>query len=76
MEIRPHNLCNLACCHCDPHSSSRCVKLKSNETTDQDFTKHLIGNPEYLKKFYNKAGKRKTVHVTGGEPLIYASSHK
>lgn len=76
LEIRPHNLCNLACGHCDPHSSSRWVKIKSNETKNQDFTKHLIDNPEYLKKFYTKAGKLKTVHFTGGEPLIYASSHK
>ena len=74
MEVRPHSLCNLACGHCDEHSSSRWLKLK--RLPKDKFTYHLIDNPEYLKTFYNKATNLKTVHFTGGEPLIYASSHK
>lgn len=74
MEVRPHSLCNLACGHCDEHSSSRWLKLK--KLPKDKFTYHLIDNPEYLKKFYSKADNLKTVHFTGGEPLIYASSHK
>ena len=74
MEVRPHSLCNLACGHCDEHSSSRWLKLK--KLPKDKFTYHLIDNPDYLKKFYHKANNLKTVHFTGGEPLIYASSHK
>ena len=72
LEIRPHSLCNLACGHCDEHSSSRWLKLKKIDK--KQFSYHLIDNPDYLKKFYSKATKLQTVHFTGGEPLIYATA--
>lgn len=74
VEIRPHSLCNLACGHCDEHSSSRWIKLKNLKKDDYKY--HLIDNPEYLKGLYRRAKNLKTVHFTGGEPLIYASAHK
>ena len=74
LEIRPHSLCNLACGHCDEHSSSRWIKLKG--LNKEQYKYHLIDNPEYLKGFYHRASNLKTVHFTGGEPLIYASAHK
>ena len=75
LEIRPHNLCNLACGHCDEHSSSRWLKMKA-EVNKDDFAYHTNDDPSTLRKLYSKASNLKTVHFTGGEPLIYASSHK
>lgn len=73
LEVRPHSLCQMACGHCDENSSSRWLKMK--KLNKEGYKYHLIDDPETLKKFYNKAGNLKTIHFTGGEPLIYASAH-
>lgn len=72
MEIRPHGMCTNACAHCDENSSSRWAKLQEIEIMfDIKYNQDI----ECLNEFWSAANNLKTVHFTGGEPLLYTKSH-
>jgi len=72
MEIRPHGMCTNACAHCDENSSSRWIKIQG--LTDQ-FNNNFIDDPDLLTEFFDQNDHLKTVHFTGGEPLLYEKTH-
>lgn len=90
MEIRPHGVCNLACAHCSPESSTGWMSLLRHQpelipemsdvlylpadTTGTNINVKYVDNfincPESLDDFYELATNLKSVHFTGGEPLM------
>ena len=72
MEIRPHGMCTNACAHCDENSSSRWAKLQEIEI---NFNIKYDQDTSSLNEFWKDATELKTVHFTGGEPLLYTKSH-
>ena len=72
MEIRPHGMCTNACAHCDENSSSRWIKIQGLE---DKFQANYIDEPDSLTEFFDTVEHLKTVHFTGGEPLLYENTH-
>lgn len=73
MEIRPHGMCTNACAHCDENSSSKWIQMQDIDNTP--FLKNYEDKPEVLDNLYSQATNLKTVHFTGGEPLLYEKTH-
>jgi len=85
VEIRPHNVCNLECMHCNQVSSSKWAStVKHNPRLKIDYESVFAGHeeiidnnpyvgvndPRKLKELFDKAPNIKRVHFTGGEPLL------
>lgn len=85
VEVRPHNLCNLECMHCNQLSSSKWTRtVKQNPDLKDlygsvfgghedvvDNNPHIsIGDPACLEKLFKEAPNLTKVHFTGGEPLL------
>jgi organic radical activating enzyme len=73
MEIRPHGMCTNACAHCDENSSSRWIKMQGLDS--EKFLLNYKDEPEVLNEFFETVEDIKSIHFTGGEPLLYPKTH-
>lgn len=85
VEVRPHNICNLECMHCNQVSSSKWTStVKHNPQLKQEYDSVFAGHediidnnpyvsvndPSKLEELFEQAPNITKVHFTGGEPLM------